>query len=127
MDKESRAVFRFVYKIVIVFAIGLSACGLGSESSAGNAANGETIFKSLCAACHGQDATGIPSLGKDLVNSEFTDGLSDQEFVDFIIEGRSTSDPANTTDEEMPPRGGNPDLTEQDLADVVAYLRTLSE
>jgi mono/diheme cytochrome c family protein len=27
----------------------------------------------------------------------------------------------------MPPKGGNPALSEEDLADVVAYLRTLEE
>lgn len=32
---------------------------------------------------------------------------------------------ANTTGVAMPPKCGNPSLTDQDLADVVAYLRTL--
>jgi disulfide bond formation protein DsbB len=36
--------------------------------------------------------------------------------------GRPTSDPANTAGVDMPPSGGNPSLTAQDLADVASYL-----
>ena len=36
-------------------------------------------------------------------------------------------DPANTTGVAMPPKGGNPALKEADLADIVAYLRTLEK
>ena len=41
--------------------------------------------------------------------------------------GRSTSDPANTTGVDMPPKGGNPALTDQDLLDIIAYIRTLEK
>lgn len=88
--------------------------------------HGEEIFQSLCAACHGADATGIQGLGKNLTTSEFAAGLSDEELVAFIIDGRPASDPDNTTGVDMPPRGGNPSLTDEDLADVVVYIRTLA-
>lgn len=130
MGKDSKKVSKYVFILAIVIAVGLSACGLGSGSFGsltGNAANGETVYIDVCASCHGPDATGIPSVGNDLVNNEFTDGLSDQEYIDFLIEGRLASDPANIMEEDMPPKGDNPDLTKQDLADVVAYLRTLTE
>lgn len=79
----------------------------------------------LCATCHGTDGRGLAGLGPDLVNSPLVRGLPDAQLVTFITLGRSARDPANTTGVEMPPRGGNPLLTDQDLADIVAYLRTL--
>ena len=39
--------------------------------------------------------------------------------------GRPTSDPANTTGVDMPPKGGNPSLSEEDIDHIVAYLRTV--
>jgi hypothetical protein len=40
--------------------------------------------------------------------------------------GRDTSDPLNTTGIPMPPRGGNPSLTDDQLRWVIAYLRSES-
>jgi mono/diheme cytochrome c family protein len=89
-------------------------------------ARGETLF-AQCAACHAPDARGIPNLGKDLVDSEFVAGLSDDELVQFIITGRPIWDPLNTTGIDMPGKGGNPALTTEDIQAIVAYLRTLSD
>ena len=94
---------------------------------AGDAVRGQKVFKDTCAACHGPKATGIPGLGKNLTTSEFAKGKTDAELVAFIKKGRPTSDPANTTGVAMPPKGGNAALTDQDLADAVAYIRTLQK
>lgn len=88
---------------------------------------GKVIFAKTCAACHGPDARGIPGLGKDLVAGAFSRESSDADLIAFIERGRPADDPANTTGVAMPPKGGNPALTRQDIADVVAYLRTLQE
>jgi disulfide bond formation protein DsbB len=89
-------------------------------------AQGKTVFSSICFACHGQDARGIPGLGKDLVDSTFIHGLTDDELLAFLQKGRTVFDPLNTTGVEMPPRGGNPSLTDSDLLNVIAYLRSLN-
>jgi disulfide bond formation protein DsbB len=89
-------------------------------------AAGERIFHSLCMACHGFDAKGIVGLGKTLVGSEFANSLTDDELVQFIIVGREVRDPLNTTGVAMPARGGNPGLTDDQLGDVVAYIRSLN-
>jgi disulfide bond formation protein DsbB len=91
----------------------------------GDPARGEALFGTTCFACHGADARGLPGQGKDLTTSEFTRGLSDAEFVLFVKNGRDITDPLNTTGLDMPPYGGNPALSEQDLFDIVAYIRTL--
>lgn len=97
------------------------------EVVVGDPEAGKTHYQSLCSACHGQDAKGLPNLGKDLTSSEFLKTKTDREFVEFIITGRPSSDPENTTGIDMPPRGGNPALTDEDIADIVAYVRTLEE
>ncbi len=125
--------------LVVVAVLALAACGGGSTSGgsaaqptkppavSGDAKAGETKYQGTCASCHGLDVKGLPSLGKDLTTSSFSKGLSDADLVAFITKGRSTGDPANTTGVDMPVKGGNPALSEKDLYDIVAYLRTLQK
>ena len=47
--------------------------------------------------------------------------------MEFIKVGRDPSDPLNTTDVAMPPKGGNPALDNDDLYDIVSYIRTLQQ
>jgi disulfide bond formation protein DsbB len=85
--------------------------------------HGRSQFQTTCAACHGSNARGIPGLGKDLVAGEYVRVTSDEEMIQFIIEGRQAFDPANTTGVQMPPRGGNPMLTDEQIREIVVYLR----
>lgn len=85
---------------------------------------GQTLYTSTCLACHGPDARGIPGLGKDLLGSEFVHGLNDEELTQFIIVGRRPWEEGNTTGIDMPARGGNPGLTDDDIHAIVAFLRT---
>jgi len=89
------------------------------------AAQGRNTFLGTCAACHGPDAQGITGLGKNLVTSEFVHSLTDDELLAFIQKGRQVFDPANTTGVEMPPRGGNPGLSDNDLRNIIVYLRSI--
>ncbi len=125
MSNKQSSIFKFTLLVITVFALGVAACGGGGESV--SADRGEEIFLGLCSACHSPDGTGIIGLGKDLTTSEFVGEMSDSEFVDFIIEGRPATHEDNTTGVDMPPRGGNPDLTDDDLASIVAFVRTLQD
>ena len=128
---------RFI-SIVVLIAIFAVACASSAPANVsadaqkfaslqGNATKGRTAFIGTCAPCHGQDGKGMPGLGKDLTKSDFAKNLSDANFILFLTQGRPASDPANTTKVDMPPRGGNPSLKDQDLADIVAYVRTLQK
>ena len=97
------------------------------EMAAGDPAKGEELFNSTCAACHGQGGVGIEGLGKSIPDSEFIRSQSDAELLAFIKAGRPSSDPANTTGVDMPPKGGNPALTDEDIMDIIAYFRTLQQ
>lgn len=94
---------------------------------AGSPAEGETLYTSSCSSCHGADAKGITGVGKDLTAGDFIPNMTNQEFVTFINSGRPTGDPDNTTGIDMPPKGGNPALTDEQILDIVAYLRSIHE
>jgi disulfide bond formation protein DsbB len=93
----------------------------------GDPANGQQQFTMTCSACHGPAGEGIAGLGKDLTTSEFVSGQADAELIDFIKVGRDPSDPLNTTGIGMPPKGGNPALTDEDLQDIVSFMRTIEK
>jgi disulfide bond formation protein DsbB len=102
--------------------------GEGEEvASAGDAAHGEELFNQVCIACHGEGGVGIEGLGKPFTTSTFIPEQSDQELLDFIKTGRPVGHPDNTTGVDMPPKGGNPALTDEDILDIIAYIRDLHE
>lgn len=110
-----------------------SSDGGGSEAApptdvpAGDAVKGEELFNATCLACHGEGGVGIEGLGKNMPDSEFIRGMSDEEFLAFVKVGRPTGDPKNTTGVDMPPKGGNPALSDEDLMDIIAYIRTFQQ
>jgi mono/diheme cytochrome c family protein len=121
--------------LLLVLALAVTACGGGkatpeppsAPAPAGTAAEGEALFAQTCAACHGPKGEGVQGLGKDMTTSEFIAGKSDDELVEFVKVGRPPDDPLNTTGVAMLPKGGNPALTDEDLYDIVAFIRTLQQ
>lgn len=133
--------------IFIILLVSITACSEGDTTSETSSAvqggrstsidgqnitydpdlirDGEDLFKTTCSACHGSDAKGISGLGKDLVHNDFINSLNDPKLRDFIVTGRSAWDKANTTGVDMPPKGGNPSLSDQQIDAIVAYLRSL--
>ena len=120
-----------LFLLTVVMALLLVACGGSDEpadepaSSGGDAVAGEPLFQATCAACHGPDAKGLPALGKDLTASEFFQDSSDEELLAFILVGRDANDPENTTGVAMLPKGGNPALTDDDILNIIAHIRTI--
>lgn len=104
-----------------------STVSAGEATTVGDPAAGQSGYAASCAACHGPDARGIANLGKDLIDSEFVAAQSDAELIEFIKVGRDPSHPDNTTGIAMPPKGGNPALTDAQIADIVAWLRAEAE
>lgn len=94
---------------------------------AGDAANGGKIFATACVACHGPEGKGVTGLGKDLTTSEWVGQQTDEQLVEFIKVGRDAGDPLNTTGVAMPPKGGNPAMTDQEIADIVAFVRSIHQ
>ena len=94
---------------------------------AGDAAKGKDAFGQTCSACHGPAGQGMPGLGKDFTTSEFVKAQTDAQLLDFVKKGRPSSDPLNTTKVDMPPKGGNPAMTDAQIMDIIAYIRTIQK
>jgi mono/diheme cytochrome c family protein len=121
-----------ILALLPVLILGLASCGGAAPAEApsaptGDAAKGEQLYAATCAACHGPEGKGVQGLGKDMTSSEFIAGKTDEELVEFIQVGRPADDPLNTTGMPMLPKGGNSALTDQDLYDIVAFIRTLQQ
>jgi mono/diheme cytochrome c family protein len=88
--------------------------------AAGDSGAGKLIYDKKCASCHGKTGEGNPAIAKSLkvelrpLGSKEVQSKSDDELRKLIVEG---------TAKKKPVKG----LTEEDLANVVAYLRTLAQ
>jgi disulfide bond formation protein DsbB len=138
-----------VFTIIILALVALAACGgddkpeeaaaptaqpaaeqpvaAAPAAPVGDAANGGKIFATACVACHGPEGKGVTGLGKDLTTSEWVGQQTDEQLVEFIKKGRDASDALNTTGVAMPPKGGNPAMSEQEVADIVAFVRSIHQ
>lgn len=69
----------------------------------------------------------MEGLGKPLKASDFIASKSDAELLTFVKSGRPVWDAENTTGIDMPPKGGNPALTDDQIADIITFIRTLQQ
>jgi len=97
---------------LFLFAIPHSAA-----AQAGNAEEGQKLFESTCAKCHGPDGSGDTPIGKavgakDLHAAE-AQKLTDAQIFTQIDQGKNN----------MPPFGGS--LDKAKINDLVAYVKVL--
>ena len=79
-----------------------------------NVANGKAVYDANCAACH---ASGILKAPKTGVKADWAARLP--QGMDTMIK---KSIDGYTAAGSMPARGGNADLTDQQVSDAVAYM-----
>ena len=121
---------------VAVLVLATAACGGGGGGDdttttsvaafSGDPVHGLELYRGTCIVCHGEGGVGIAGLGKPWVGSDFINARTDAEMLAFLLVGRPADDPLNTTGIAMLPKGGNNALTEADLLDLIAYMRTLN-
>ena len=111
----------------LIFMLALGGCSDNDGSSeTQNKASEEPLSEGLmqgkqtvettCIACHGQGLNGAPILGnKKMWAKRLPQG--EDTLVDHAINGFAY--------EMMPPRGGNPDLSDQDIRHAVQYMMSL--
>ncbi|HVH48112.1 MAG TPA: c-type cytochrome [Labilithrix sp.] len=90
-----------------------------AQATVAAAREGETLYQSLCAVCHGADARGYKAdNAPSLVNATFLESATDEQLRRWIIEGRpGTSMAAYGTE-----RGGP--LETESVAQIVAWIRS---
>lgn len=114
--------------VILIFTLLLTACGGDNRLPAAensSQVSGAELYQQSCVACHGPDGKGQPNLGKDLTTSQFVQTQTDQALLAFIKQGRMPNDPGNTTGVPMPPKGGNPALTDEQILEIIAFIQTL--
>ena len=100
----------------------------GTETISDNSAMvaaGKAEFARVCSACHGPEGKGMPNLGKDITTSKFVASDTDEQLLAFIKEGRAADHPDNTTGIPMPPKAGDPTLTDEKIMEIIAYMRSI--
>ena len=95
----------------------------GAPALPGDPSKGETIYGQNCATCHGASLGG--GIGPALNPIEPLQGvknpLDPQFLIDIITNGRQPQ-PGDPRSTQMPKKGGNDSLTEQDIKDIAAYI-----
>jgi len=98
-----------------------------AAASTSPADKGKQLFGQTCTNCHGMNGQGVPHLGADLQTSEHVAKSTDAQLESLIEHGVPASSPLNTSHVPMPPRGANPSLNQQDIHDIVLYIRELQK
>ncbi len=103
----------------------LTLLGMPSTGgAAGDADKGKPIFVAQCASCHGRTGDGNGPAGKALTPrpKAFAKGdlPSDEKMVSVIRKGGK----ANGLSKDM---DGYPGLSDQQVADIIAYIKTLAK
>lgn len=95
------------------------ALGAALASGAQAASHGKAVYERTCIACHGKDGRGALPGVAPLGGKGGRLAKPDPVLIKNMIEGvRSPGSPM-----AMPPKGGDPSLTEQDIAAVLQYMR----
>ena len=89
------------------------------KTASGDAVQGEEVYTGTCIACHGKNGKGTVPGAPDFTKKDGVLTKPDSVLLDHITNGFQ-SDGALL---EMPAMGGNPDLSEEDISNVLAYIR----
>jgi cytochrome c5 len=91
-----------------------------SDNATQSKLSGEEVYQQTCVACHGTDGKGTVPGAPDLTDSDGVLSQSDEILIQHISEGfRSKNSPM-----AMPAMGGNPDLNETDISNVVKHMKS---
>jgi mono/diheme cytochrome c family protein len=97
----------------------VAAVGTAYALSAADTQAGKTVFEKSCRMCHGPDGQGNPAIAKAMnvtmrpLSSAEVQARSDGEIKKIVLEGNGKMKPVKLTDAQV--------------ADVIAYLRTLAK
>jgi len=80
---------------------------------------GEQLFMQNCMVCHSDDGAGAMPGISDLTESLSWSTISDYQLLSRLKTGIQKSGESVS----MPPKGGNPELTDDDLKKVITFMR----
>jgi cytochrome c len=112
MDGKTEAkVMKIKYEMKDVVPPYAEAKDLPPETDAGSVSKGEKLYDASCKVCHATDAMGAPAVGDaNAWNTVMKKGM-DKVLVNAI---KGTGG--------MPPKGGNADLSDADIKEIIEYM-----
>lgn len=97
--------------LVVLVCLLVSSIVLQTASAQGRERSGEEVVKAVCAACHTQGVNGAPKVGDPKAWKKLeSHGLT--SLTDVALRGIR----------KMPPHGGNPKLTDIEIARAITYM-----
>jgi len=104
-------------RLIMLSAMGFAYASLSIAAS--DPGRGAAVFNGTCIACHGSDGSGSLPGVPDMTGRTGLLSQDDAVLLKRMAEGfQSPGSPM-----AMPPRGGNPALTDADLRSVLNYMR----
>ncbi len=115
---------RKLHRVVVgLAALGALAAGAAAQQGAGSAELGKKVMLAKCATCHGKDGRGVASMAKLFkVEKVNMDWMSAQNVAKSDAQLKATISNGNG---KMP--SFKTKLQAAEIADVVAYIRTLQK
>ena len=106
-------------KVIAIGGLLLLGSWAGAPGAWGDAAAGKDAYQKKCAMCHGADGKGETPTGKSMklrdLGSDDVQKQSDAQLIDITANGKA----------KMPAYKGK--LTDEQIKDVVAFIRTLKK
>lgn len=110
---------RAIPMVTVALLAGTAVANEPLADASADVSAGKAVYSQTCVACHGADGKGaIPGVA-DLTKADGALAKSDAELIKSITDGFKSPGAALA----MPAKGGNPALSESDIAAVLAYLR----
>ena len=110
---------KFVPLSLVVGLTGFAVLGSAETPPELDLKRGRKVFETTCIVCHGSDGKGaipgVPNMTRK--DSRLLQG--ENLLVTHVVEGFQS--PGNPL--AMPPKGGNPALSEVEIREAVAYMR----
>jgi mono/diheme cytochrome c family protein len=103
--------------VLVLTPLSLARPAARCSEPAGDWKAGRAVYHRTCVSCHGEDGQGLRAGVPDFragVMAYSTDSLLTHIKNGFHPPGRPL---------QMPPKGGNPQLTNEDIRNVLTYLR----
>ena len=92
--------------------------GFDNVSNITTITDGAQLYSYACASCH--------SVNAKLVRKEFL-AKGDLDLISFIAKGRNAGDADSLTGQPMPPNGNKPELSPQQIAAILKYMREIKK
>ena len=118
-DRCMRPAVVFLGALILIMTPMTGEAGTECSTVTGDPAAGEAVYNGTCTACHGPNGKGIIPGMPDLTKSGGSLSKPDDVLIGSITNGLESG----TAPLAMPAKGGNPSLSDEDIVNVLGYLR----